>query len=36
MWLMYENLDTDFKDLDMRFMNIRKRIYKIPELEMKA
>ncbi|MDR1104054.1 MAG: iron-containing alcohol dehydrogenase, partial [Endomicrobium sp.] len=36
MWLMYENPDTDFKDVAMRFMDIRKRIYKIPELGTKA
>jgi acetaldehyde dehydrogenase/alcohol dehydrogenase len=36
MWLMYENPDTDFKDVAMRFMDIRKRICKIPELGTKA
>jgi acetaldehyde dehydrogenase/alcohol dehydrogenase len=36
MWLMYENPDTDFKDVAMRFMDIRKRICKIPELGTKV
>ncbi|MDR2812025.1 MAG: bifunctional acetaldehyde-CoA/alcohol dehydrogenase, partial [Endomicrobium sp.] len=36
MWLMYENPNTDFKDVAMRFMDIRKRICKIPELGTKA
>jgi acetaldehyde dehydrogenase/alcohol dehydrogenase len=36
MWLMYENPDTDFKDVAMRFMDIRKRICKVPELGTKA
>ncbi|XMR57476.1 iron-containing alcohol dehydrogenase [Escherichia coli] len=28
MWVMYEHPDTAFEDLAMRFMDIRKRIYK--------
>jgi acetaldehyde dehydrogenase/alcohol dehydrogenase len=35
-WLMYEHPETDFKDIAMRFMDIRKRICKIPELAKKA
>ena len=36
MWLMYEQPDVDFEDLSMRFMDIRKRIYQIPDLGQKA
>ena len=36
MWLMYEHPDIDFKDLALRFMDIRKRVYKFPELGNKA
>jgi acetaldehyde dehydrogenase/alcohol dehydrogenase len=36
MWLMYEQPDTDFEDISMRFMDIRKRICSIPELGKKA
>ncbi|MDE5947142.1 MAG: bifunctional acetaldehyde-CoA/alcohol dehydrogenase [Oscillospiraceae bacterium] len=36
MWLMYENPDTDFADLSMRFMDIRKRIYKFPAMGKKS
>ena len=36
MWLMYEQPDVDFDDLSMRFMDIRKRIYQIPDLGKKA
>jgi len=36
MWVMYEHPDTDFKDLSMRFMDIRKRIYKFPKMGKKA
>ena len=35
-WLMYEQPDTDFDDISMRFMDIRKRICSIPELGKKA
>jgi acetaldehyde dehydrogenase/alcohol dehydrogenase len=34
-WLMYEHPETDFKNIVMRFMDIRKRICKIPELGKK-
>ncbi|MDR1326864.1 MAG: bifunctional acetaldehyde-CoA/alcohol dehydrogenase [Heliobacteriaceae bacterium] len=36
MWLMYEQPQTDFTDIAMRFMDIRKRICDIPELGKKA
>ncbi|MDR2192715.1 MAG: bifunctional acetaldehyde-CoA/alcohol dehydrogenase [Endomicrobium sp.] len=36
MWLMYEQPDTDFKDIAMRFMDIRKRICSIADLGTKA
>ena len=36
MWVMYEHPDTAFEDLAMRFMDIRKRIYKFPEMGVKA
>ena len=36
MWLMYEQPDTNFEDISMRFMDIRKRICCIPELGKKA
>lgn len=35
-WLMYEQPDTNFDDIAMRFMDIRKRICDIPELGQKA
>ena len=35
-WLMYEQPDTVFEDISMRFMDIRKRICQIPELGKKA
>lgn len=35
-WLMYEQPDTVFEDISMRFMDIRKRICDIPELGKKA
>ena len=35
-WLMYENPDTSFEDIAMRFMDIRKRIYAAPDLGRKA
>lgn len=35
-WLMYEQPDTNFEDISMRFMDIRKRICGIPELGKKA
>lgn len=36
MWLMYENPDTEFESLALRFMDIRKRIYHFPMLGKKA
>ena len=36
MWLFYEHPETDFADLRMKFMDIRKRIFKFPELGRKA
>ena len=35
-WLMYEHPETNFEDISMRFMDIRKRICSIPELGQKA
>ena len=35
-WLLYENPDTNFADISMRFMDIRKRICQIPDLGKKA
>ncbi len=36
MWVLYEHPQTDFEDLAMRFMDIRKRIYKFPKMGVKA
>jgi acetaldehyde dehydrogenase/alcohol dehydrogenase len=36
MWLMYEHSEVKFEVLAQRFMDIRKRIYKFPELGKKA
>lgn len=36
MWLFYEYPDTDFKSLRLKFMDIRKRVFKFPELGKKA
>jgi len=36
MWLKYEHPDVVFHDLAMRFMDIRKRVYKFPALGAKA
>ena len=36
MWLLYEQPDTNFADISMRFMDIRKRICQIPDLGQKA
>jgi acetaldehyde dehydrogenase / alcohol dehydrogenase len=35
-WVMYEHPDVHFEDLALRFMDIRKRIYKFPKLGVKA
>lgn len=32
MWLFYENPQADFEDLRLKFMDIRKRVYKFPKL----
>ncbi|UXY14083.1 bifunctional acetaldehyde-CoA/alcohol dehydrogenase [Chitiniphilus purpureus] len=36
MWVLYEHPDVHFEDLALRFMDIRKRIYKFPKLGVKA
>ncbi|WP_064602697.1 bifunctional acetaldehyde-CoA/alcohol dehydrogenase [Photobacterium sp. J15] len=36
MWVMYEHPETEFSELAMRFMDIRKRIYKFPKMGQKA
>ncbi len=36
MWVMYEHPEVEFEDLALRFMDIRKRIYKFPKLGVKA
>ncbi|OCH05008.1 bifunctional acetaldehyde-CoA/alcohol dehydrogenase [Aliivibrio fischeri] len=36
MWVMYEHPETHFAELAMRFMDIRKRIYKFPKMGKKA
>ncbi|HVJ08343.1 MAG TPA: bifunctional acetaldehyde-CoA/alcohol dehydrogenase [Acidisarcina sp.] len=35
-WVMYEHPEVDFEDLALRFMDIRKRIYKFPKMGLKA
>ena len=35
-WLMYEHPETNFEDISMRFLDIRKRICGIPDLGEKA
>ena len=36
MWVLYEHPETHFEDLALRFMDIRKRIYKFPKMGVKA
>lgn len=36
MWVLYEYPDIRFKDLAMRFMDIRKRIFAFPKMGLKA
>lgn len=36
MWLFYEYPETKFEDLRMKFMDIRKRVFKFPHLGKKA
>ncbi|WP_246542683.1 bifunctional acetaldehyde-CoA/alcohol dehydrogenase [Paludibacterium yongneupense] len=35
-WVMYEHPEVAFEDLALRFMDIRKRIYKFPKMGIKA
>lgn len=36
MWVLYEHPEVDFADLAMRFMDIRKRVFKFPHMGSKA
>ncbi len=36
MWVLYEHPEVDFRDLSMRFMDIRKRVAPFPRLRSKA
>ncbi len=36
MWLLYEHPEVHFEDIAMRFMDIRKRVFKFPKLGTKA
>ena len=36
MWVLYEHPETDFFDMAMRFMDIRKRVYTFPKMGEKA
>ena len=36
MWLFYEDPNADFKNMSLKFLDIRKRAYKFPELGKKA
>ena len=36
MWVLYEHPECDFMDMAMRFMDIRKRVYKFPKMGEKA
>ncbi|SEA91111.1 acetaldehyde dehydrogenase / alcohol dehydrogenase [Thalassobacillus cyri] len=36
MWLFYESPETDFNGLKQKFLDIRKRVFKYPELGLKA
>ncbi len=36
MWVLYEHPEVDFLDMAMRFMDIRKRVYRFPEMGHKA
>jgi len=36
MWLFYEDPDADFKNMSLKFLDIRKRAYKFPTLGQKA
>ena len=36
MWVLYEHPEVDFRDMAMRFMDIRKRVYTFPKMGEKA
>ena len=36
MWLFYEHPEADFKNMSLKFLDIRKRAYKFPQLGKKA
>ena len=36
MWVLYEHPETDFMDMAMRFIDIRKRVYTFPKMGEKA
>ena len=36
MWVLYEHPEADFMDMAMRFIDIRKRVYKFPKMGEKA
>ncbi len=36
MWVLYEHPEVDFQDMAMRFMDIRKRVYRFPKMGEKA
>ncbi len=36
MWLFYEHPDADFSSMALKFMDIRKRVYKFPKMGQKA
>lgn len=36
MWVLYEHPEVDFQDMAMRFIDIRKRVYKFPKMGQKA
>ncbi|STY64473.1 Aldehyde-alcohol dehydrogenase [Mannheimia haemolytica] len=36
MWLFYEQPEVDFRDLVQKFMDIRKRAFKFPQLGRKS
>lgn len=36
MWVLYEHPEVDFVDMAMRFMDIRKRVYRFPKMGEKA
>lgn len=36
MWLLYEHPEVDFEGIKQKFLDIRKRIYKLPKLGQKA